>query len=198
MTISAKTVMELREKTGVGMMECKAALQETQGDMQKAIDHLRQRGLAKAAKRSGRSTAEGVVAAYLHMGGKIGVLVEVNCETDFVAKTDEFQALAKDIAMHVAAANPLYVRREDVPEAVIAKEREIYRAQLGESKKPPEIMEKILDGKMNKFFEETCLVEQAFVKDPDHKVNQLVTQAVSKTGENIQIRRFTRYRIGEE
>jgi elongation factor Ts len=196
--ISATMVKELREKTGVGMMECKAALMESKGDFEKAIVYLRERGLTSAAKKASRTAADGTIKAYIHAGGKIGVLLELNCETDFVANTEEFQALAYELAMQVAAANPLYVRREEVPEEVIAREKEIAKAQMGDTKKPPEILEKILVGKVSKYFEEVCLLEQAYIKDPAKKVNQLVTEAVAKIGENIQVRRFTRYKIGEE
>jgi elongation factor Ts len=198
MDITASQCKELREKTGVGMMECKHALLESHGDLEKAIVHLRERGLMTAAKKAGRTAADGTVTAYIHAGGKIGVLLEVNCETDFVARTDEFQALAHDLAMQVAAANPLWVRKEDVPEEVILRERGIYTAQMADQKKPPEIKEKIIAGKLQKYFEETCLLEQAYVKDPAKKISQLVAEAVSRTGENIQVRRFARYRIGEE
>ncbi|MCD4813173.1 translation elongation factor Ts [bacterium] len=198
MTISAAVVKELRDKTGVGMMECKTALKETEGDMEKAITYLREKGLASASKRAGRVAGEGIVTSYIHAGGSLGVLVEVNVETDFVAKTDEFQNLAKDIAMHIAASGPVYVKREDVPEETLQKEREIYKAQMAESKKPADIMEKIISGKLEKFYEEICLMEQVFVKDPDKKIHQLVAETVAKVGENIQIRRFTRFKVGEE
>jgi len=198
MEITASMVKELREKTGVGMMECKAALQETKGDFEKAIVYLRERGLASAAKKAGRVAADGTVACYIHAGGKLGVMIEVNSETDFVAKTDDFQALAKELAMQVAAANPLYVKREEVPAEVQEKEKEIYRAQMGESKKPPEIVEKILTGKLDKYFEETCLLEQGYVKDPAKKISQLIAETVAKVGENIQVRRFVRFKVGEE
>jgi elongation factor Ts len=198
MEIKADKVKDLREKTGVGMMECKTALVECQGDFEKAIVFLRERGLMSAAKRAGRVAGEGTVAAYIHAGGQIGVLLELNCETDFVAKTDEFQALARELAMQVAAANPLFVKKEDVPAEIIQRERGIYETQMGDSKKPPEIREKILAGKLQKYFEEVCLLEQAYIKDPAKKAGQLVTEAVSKTGENIQVRRFARYKIGEE
>ena len=196
--ITASMVKELREKTGVGMMECKAALAEACGDFEKAIVHLRERGLMTAAKKAGRTAADGTVKAYIHAGGKIGVLIEVNCETDFVANTDEFQALAYELAMQVAAANPLYVKREEVPEEILQREREIARTQLGDSKKPADIVEKILSGKVAKYYEEVCLLDQNYIKDPSKKVSQLVTDAVSKTGENIQVRRFARFKIGEE
>jgi elongation factor Ts len=198
MEIKADKVKDLREKTGVGMMECKTALVECQGDFEKAIVFLRERGLMSAAKRAGRVAGEGTVAAYIHAGGQIGVLLELNCETDFVAKTDEFQVLARELAMQVAAANPLFVKKEDVPAEIIQRERGIYETQMGDSKKPPEIREKILAGKLQKYFEEVCLLEQAYIKDPAKKAGQLVTEAVSKTGENIQVRRFARYKIGEE
>jgi len=198
MTISASMVKELREKTGVGMMECKTALTETNGDFEKAIVYLRERGLASAAKKAGRTASDGTVSCYIHAGGKLGVMIEVNSETDFVAKTEDFQALARDLAMQVAAANPLYVRREEVPAEIITKEREIYRAQMGETKKPPEILEKILTGKLEKYFEEACLMEQVFVKDPTKKITQLISETVAKVGENIQVRRFVRFKVGEE
>jgi len=198
MEILASMVKDLREKTGVGMMECKSALVECQGDFEKAIVYLRERGLMSAAKKAGRTAADGVVAAYIHAGGKIGVLIEINCETDFVAKTEEFQNLARELAMQVAAANPVYVKKEDVPEDVIQRERGIYETQMGDSKKPAEIKEKILQGKLQKYFEEVCLLEQAYIKEPSKKVGQMVAEAVSKTGENIQVRRFARYKIGEE
>jgi len=198
MTISAATVKELRDKTGVGMMECKSALKECDGDMEKAITYLREKGLASAAKRAGRVAADGTIASYIHAGGKLGVLVEVNVETDFVAKTDEFQALARNIAMHIAAANPLYVKREDVPADVLQKERDIYKAQMADAKKPADILEKIITGKLEKYFEEVCLLEQAYVKDPNKKISQLIAEIVAKVGENIQIRRFARFKVGEE
>jgi elongation factor Ts len=198
MTISATVVKELRDKTGVGMMECKTALKECEGDMEKAITYLREKGLASAGKRAGRVAAEGTVASYIHAGGKLGVMVEVNVETDFVAKTDEFQELAKGIAMHIAAAGPSYVKREDVPDELIQKEREIYKAQMAESKKPADIMEKIITGKLEKFYEETCLMEQPYVKDTEKKVGQLVAEIIAKVGENVQVRRFARFKVGEE
>jgi elongation factor Ts len=198
MEITANQCKELREKTGVGMMECKHALVETHGDLEKAIVHLRERGLMTAAKKAGRVAADGTVTSYIHAGGKIGVLLELNCETDFVAKTDEFQALAHDVAMHIAASAPLWVRKEDVPADVTARERGIFEAQMADQKKPPEIKEKIIVGKLQKYFEETCLLEQAFVKYPAKKIQQLIAESVAKTGENIQVRRFARYRIGEE
>ena len=197
MEISAKLVQELRTATGAGMMDCKKALAESEGNLEKAVELLRKRGLATAAKKSGRVTSEGLVASYIHGGGKLGVLIEVNCETDFVARTEQFQQLVKDISMHIAASNPTYLKREDVPADVIAKEREIYRAQLAESKKPENVIEKIIDGKLEKFFSEVCLNEQPFVKDPDRTVQQLVTDAIAKLGENLNIRRFVRFVLGE-
>ena len=194
--ISASMVKDLREKTGAGMMECKKALAESGGDFEKAIDLLRQKGLATAAKKSGRTASEGMIASYIHMD-KIGVMTEVNCETDFVARTDDFRELVKDIGMHIAAANPSYLSREDVPQDVIEREKEIYRAQV--TNKPPQVTEKILEGKLDKFFSETCLLDQIFVKDPDQKkkVKDLITEKVAKLGENIMVRRFVRYQLGE-
>jgi elongation factor Ts len=196
MAITAGMVKELREKTGAGMMDCKKALSETDGDLEKAIDYLRQKGLSDAAKRTRRTASEGVIGSYIHPGGRIGVLVEVNCESDFVARTGEFQALVKDLAMHVAASNPLYLRREDVPEDVIAREKNIYEVQAKEGGKPERIVERIVQGKLEKFFQEVCLLEQPFVKDPDMSVNQLVSSLVAKLGENIVVRRFQRYQLG--
>jgi len=195
--VSANMVKELREKTGAGMMDCKKALSETGGDFQKALDYLRQKGLATAAKRAGRVASEGRVGSYIHAGGKIGVMVEVNCETDFVAKTDDFQAFAKDVAMHIAASNPSYVRREEVTADVLEREKEIYRAQARDAKKPEKVMEKIVEGKLEKFYSEVCLLEQAFVKDPDITIQDLLNGLIGKLGEKIEIRRFTRYQVGE-
>jgi elongation factor Ts len=197
MAITAKDVKELRDRTGAGMMECKAALAETNGDQEKAIDLLRAKGAAKAAKRSSREASEGAVGSYIHMGGRIGVLVEINCETDFVARNDEFQKLVRDVAMHIAAASPAAVRREDIPADEVERERAVYREQMKESGKPEKIWDKIVDGKLEKFFQESALLEQPFVKDPDITVGQLVTQAGAKTGENIVVRRFTRFALGE-
>ncbi len=196
MEISANSVKELREKTGAGMMDCKRALTEAAGDFAKAEEWLRQKGLSAAAKKAPRVATEGAVGSYIHLGGKIGVLVEVNCETDFVARNELFQAFVKDVSMHIAASNPLYLRREDVPPEVVEKEREIAKAQLKEQGKPEHIWEKISEGKIDKFFKEICLLEQPFVKDPDKSVGQLTTDAVAKLGENIQIRRFSRYQVG--
>ncbi len=195
--ITAKMVQELREKTGAGMMDCKKVLTEAGGDFAKAEELLRKKGLAAAAKKSARAATEGAVASYIHMGGKIGVLVEVNCETDFVARTDAFQALVKDVAMQVAAAAPLCVRREEVPAELVAKELEIARSQAREQKKPEAIVEKIATGKVEKYYSEVCLLEQPFVKDDKKKVGDVLTEAVAKIGENIQVRRFARFVLGE-
>ena len=195
--VSAAAVKELREKTGAGMMDCKKALTEAGGDMDKAVDWLRQKGLSAAAKKAGRAATEGAVASYIHGGGKIGVLVEVNCETDFVARNEAFQELVKDIALHVAAAAPRYVRREEVDAAELERELEVYRGQLREQGKPEKIWDKILEGKKERFYQEICLLEQPFVKDPDRTVQQLVTDAVAKIGENITVRRFARFVLGE-
>ncbi len=197
MEISAKMVKELRDKTGAGIMDCKKALKECDGDVEKAVEFLKKKGIADASKKSSRIAAEGLVASYIHMGGKIGVLIEVNCETDFVAKTEDFQNLVKDLAMQVAAANPKFVRREEVPEDVIQKEREIYRTQALESGKPEKIVDKIVDGKIDKYFQEICLLEQKFIKDSDKTVDEIVKETIAKTGENIVVRRFTRYQLGE-
>jgi elongation factor Ts len=199
--ITAAAVKQLREKTGAGMMECKNALTEAEGNEEKAIEFLRKRGLASAKKREGRIAAEGIVGQYIHMGGKVGVLVEVNCETDFVARGDEFQQLVKDIAMHIAAAEPRFVSREDVPADALDKEREIARAQAKNdpknANKPDAVIDKIVDGRLNKFYEEAVLMDQPFVKAPEKTVAELVTEKVAKTGERITIRRFTRYKMGE-
>ncbi|MBI5189739.1 MAG: translation elongation factor Ts [Nitrospirae bacterium] len=199
MAISATDVKELREKTGAGMMDCKKALTECDGDMEKAIDHLRKKGLAAAAKKADRIASEGMVGSYIHAGGKIGVLLEVNCETDFVAKTDEFQELVKDICMHIAAASPLCVRREEVPADLLEREKEIYKDQARQSGKPEAILEKIIEGKVEKYFGDVCLLDQVFVKDPEgkKKIKDLITEKVAKIGENISIRRFARYQLGE-
>jgi elongation factor Ts len=197
MDVSASIVKELREKTGAGMMDCKKALAETAGDVQKAVDYLRLKGLAAATKKADRVAADGAVAAYVHAGGKLGALVEINCETDFVARTTEFQALLKDIAMQVAAANPRYVRREEIPEAELDKEKTIYRQQALESGKPEKIVDKIVEGKMERFYSEICLLEQSFIKDQDKKVSEIINDAIARLGENIQIRRFARYHLGE-
>jgi len=197
MEISASLVKELREKTNAGMMDCKKALVEAAGDFAKAEEWLRQKGLAAAAKKASRVASEGAVGSYIHMGGKIGVMVEINCETDFVARNELFQGFVKDVAMHVAATNPLYLRREDVPANVIEKEKEIYRAQLKEQGKPEKVWDKILEGKLDRYFKDTCLLDQGFVKEPEKSVKQLATEMVAKLGENIQIRRFVRFQLGE-
>jgi len=195
--INATLVKELREKTGVGMMDCKKALQESQGDLTLAVEYLRKKGIATAKKRGGRTTSEGQVASYIHPGAKIGVLVEVNCETDFSGKTEDFSAFVKNIAMQIAAANPLSVDREGVPASVLEKEREIYATQAKESGKPDKVIDKIVEGKMTKFYSEACLLEQPYVKNPDIKVQDLLNELMAKTGENIVIRRFARYQLGE-
>ncbi|HKM43816.1 MAG TPA: translation elongation factor Ts [Limnochordia bacterium] len=195
--ITAAMVKELREKTGAGMMDCKRALIDKDGDMSAAVDFLREKGLAAAAKRSGRIAAEGVVESYIHMGGRIGVLVEVNCETDFVAKTDEFHELARDIAMHIAASKPEYVAREEIPAEVLEHERTIYRTIAENEGKPAHIIEKIIEGRVDRYVKEICLLEQPFVKDPDITVNDLLNTKVAKIGEKISVRRFARYERGE-
>jgi elongation factor Ts len=197
MEVNATVVRELRERTGAGIMDCKKALAESGGDLEKAVDYLRQKGLAAAARKVDRVAADGAVGAYVHPGGKIGVLVEINCETDFVARTAEFQALLKDMAMQVAAANPRYVRREEVSADELEKEKSIYRQQALESGKPERVVEKIVEGKMDRFYSEVCLLEQAFIKDPDRKVSDIIHDAVGRLGENIQVRRFARYHLGE-
>lgn len=197
MSISASDVKDLREKTGAGIMDCKRALGDTNGDVEAAITFLREKGLATAAKKSGRTTAEGTVISYIHAGGKVGVLLELNCETDFVAKTEDFQDLAKDVAMHVAAMGPQYVSRDEVSEDEIAKERDIFTVQAKESGKPENIIPKIVDGKVDKYLKEICLMDQPFCKDPDITIGKLITEAVSKLGENIQIRRFEKFTLGE-
>lgn len=197
MAISAEMVKELREKTGAGMMECKKALEESNGDFEKAVTVLRQKGLASASKKAGRTASEGIISSYIHMD-RIGVLVEVNCETDFVARTEDFRSLVKDIAMHIAAANPVYISREQVSEEVVEKEKEIYRAQI--SGKPAQVVEKIIEGKLEKFYNDTCLLDQVFIKDPEQKlkVKDLITEKIAKLGENIVVRRFARFQLGEK
>ena len=199
MAASAEQVKELRERTGAGVMDCKAALEAAKGDMQGAIEHLRKKGLADAAKKAHREAKDGVVASYIHPGSKIGVLVEVNCETDFVARTDDFQQLVKDLAMQVAAANPSYVSREDVPGAVVEKEREIYRQQMADQKKPAQVIDKIVEGKLEKFYAESCLMEQPFIRDASGKtrLRDMVDQATAKMGERIVVKRFARFQVGE-
>jgi elongation factor Ts len=195
--ISAHMVKDLREKTGAGMMDCKKALTEAGGNFEKAVDYLRQKGLATAAKRAGRIASEGRIGSYVHAGGKIGVMVEVNCETDFVAKTEDFQTFAKDVAMHIAASSPLHIRREDVPPEVLEREREIYRAQAREAGKSEKIIDKITDGKLEKYYGEVCLLEQPFVKDPDLTVQELLNGVIGKLGEKVEIRRFNRFQVAE-
>ena len=195
--ITAAMVKELREKTGAGIMDCKSALKEKDGNLEEAMVFLREKGLASASKKGGRITSEGVVASYIHAGGKIGVMLEVNCETDFVARTDDFIDFVKDIAMHIAAAAPVSLAREDVPAEVVESERSIFRTQALESGKPEKIVDKIIAGKIEKFFKENCLLEQAFVKDTDLSIEEYVKQMITKTGENISIRRYTRYVMGE-
>ncbi len=195
--ITAEMVKELRERTGAGMMDCKKALTETNGDMEKAVDFLREKGLAAAAKKASRIASEGLVEAYIHGAGRIGVLLEVNCETDFVAKTDGFKGLVRDIAMQIAAANPTYVTRQEVPEEILNHEREILRAQALNEGKPANIVEKMIEGRLEKFYKDSCLLDQPFIKDPDKTITQLITASVAKIGENISVRRFTRYHLGE-
>ena len=197
MEISADAIKELRQRTGVGVMDCKKALVESGGNVDEAIDVLRKKGLAKAAKRAGRATAEGLIAAYIHPGGKIGVLVDVNCETDFVARTVDFQNLSKEIAMHIAAMNPIAISREDVKTEDIAKEKEILRAEAATSGKPEKVLDKIVEGRLEKFFTEQCLLEQAYIKNPDITVKDFIYDYIAKLGENITVRRFTRYQLGE-
>jgi len=194
---SSQLVKELREKTGAGILDCQKALAQNSDNIEKAIDYLRQKGLAAAQKKAGRETNQGLVHAYIHMGGKIGVLIEVNCETDFVARNEEFKTFVNDLALQVAAAKPSYVKREDVPGSIIDKERTIYEAQAREMGKPPAAWPKIVEGKLEKFYQESCLIEQAFIKDPAVTIKDLLSQKIAKIGENINIRRFTRYQLGE-
>jgi elongation factor Ts len=196
-TISAKMVMQLREKTGAGIMDCKGALTECNGDIDKAVDFLRKKGLATAAKRAGRAMTEGIVESYIHMDSKLGVLVEVNCETDFVAKNDDFKVFAKNIAMHIAATHPVGIRPEDVSEEIINKEKEIYRGQVLEMGKPEKIADKIVEGKLKKYFKENCLMDQAYVRNPEMTIADLLNEMIAKIGENISIKRFVRFKIGE-
>ncbi|RPJ83010.1 MAG: translation elongation factor Ts [Deltaproteobacteria bacterium] len=195
-TISAKTVKELRDKTGAGMMDCKEALTECNGDLEKAVDFLRKKGMATALKRAGRGTSEGTIQSYIHLGGKIGVIVEVNCESDFVAKNNDFIEFAKNIAMHIAATNPAGISPEDVPQEVIDREKAIYRDQALEMGKPENMTEKIVDGKLNKFYKEACLMNQAYVRNPDITISDLLNEVIAKIGENIKIARFSRFQIG--
>jgi elongation factor Ts len=191
-------VKELREKTGAGMMDCKEALTKCSGDFEKAIDHLRKKGMSAATKRSSKAAKDGVIASYIHMGGKIGVLVELNCETDFVAKTDDFRLLAKELTMHIAAANPRYLKSEDIPPDVLEREKEIYRSQALAEKKPEKIWDKIIEGKLKKYYEDICLMDQKFIKDTALTVGTLVSNMIAKTGENIVIRRFVRFQLGAD
>jgi elongation factor Ts len=195
--ISAQRVKELREKTGAGMMDCKEALAASGGDMTQAVEFLRKKGLATAQKRAGRATSEGTIAAYIHLGGKLGVMVEVNSETDFVAKNEQFQEFAKNIAMHIAASNPLAIRPEEVSAEIVAKEREIYTAQAIETGKPEKVIDKIVEGKLKKFFEDSCLLQQPYVRNPDITVGDLLNDLIAKIGENISIRRFVRFQVGD-
>jgi elongation factor Ts len=197
MEITAAQVKKLRDLTGAGMMECKAALTEAKGDIEEATTILRKRGLAQATKKAGRSTNEGTIGHYIHMGGKIGVLVEVNCESDFVARTEDFQGLVREIAMHIAAASPQFVRREDVPADILERERGIYRAQMEGQNKPQQVIDKIIEGKLNSFYEQVCLLEQPSVRDPKVTIGQMVTAAIAKMGENIAVPRFVRFKLGE-
>ena len=197
MAISAELVKKLRDMTGAGFMECKAALTEANGDLDAAVTLLRKRGLASAAKKAGRTTSQGSIGSYIHMGGKIGVLVEINCESDFVARTEQFAALVKDIAMHIAAADPKYVRRDEVPADALDKEREIYRAQFTNSGKPEEVIKKIVEGKLESYYELVVLVDQKFIRDPAVKISQLIAEATAKMGENIAVSRFARFKVGE-
>jgi elongation factor Ts len=198
LNITVDMVKELRIKTNAGMMDCKQALAESNGDFEKAVDYLRKKGMSAATKRSSKAAKDGTIAFYIHMGGKIGVLVELNCETDFVAKTEAFQVLAKDLAMHVAASNPTYVRPEEIPPEALEREKEIYKSQLVIEKKPEKIWDKIIDGKLKKYYEEVCLLQQKFIKNTDITVETLVNEMIAKTGENIIVRRFARFQLGEE
>lgn len=198
MSISSTMVKELRNKTGVGIMDCKEALAVSDGNFDKAIEFLRKKGMSAATKRSSKAAKDGVISSYIHMGGRIGVLVELNCETDFVAKTDNFQILAKDLTMHVAAANPTYIRPEDIPSVVMEREKEIYRSQAMAEKKPEKIWDKIIEGKLKKYYEDVCLLNQKFIKDTDITVETLINNMIAKTGENIIIRRFIRFQLGED
>jgi elongation factor Ts len=197
MEISIESVKDLRQRTGAGVIDCKTALQEAKGNMEVAIDYLRRKGLATAAKKAGRIATDGLVSSYIHAGGKMGVLVEINCETDFVAKTEDFQAFVKNIAMHIAAANPQYIRREEIPEEVLERERAIYRTQALEAGKPQKVIDKIVEGKIERFYSEVCLLEQTYVKDADLTIKELLDAIIAKIGENISIRRFARFQLGE-
>lgn len=198
MEITSAMVKDLRVKTGAGMMDCKEALAAENGDFEKALDFLRKKGMSAATKRSSKAAKDGTIASYIHMGGRIGVMVELNCETDFVAKTEDFQTMARDIAMHVAASNPKYVRSEEIPGEALEREKEIYRSQLAEEKKPEKMWDKIIEGKLNKYYEEVCLLNQKFIKNTDITIEALVSNMIAKTGENIVVRRFARFLLGEE
>ena len=198
MEITADKVKELRERTGIGVMECKSALQESGGDMDKAIEVLRKKGHARAQAKASRTANQGLVASYIHMNGRIGVLIEVNCESDFVARNSDFHELVKELGMQIAAAKPRYISSSDVPEDIVAKEKEIIKAQLGDMKKPPEIMDKIVQGKLGKFFEEICLLDQPYIREDKLKIRDLIAQAIAKIGENIKVGRFARYEIGQD
>jgi elongation factor Ts len=197
MEISVELVKDLRQRTGAGVVDCKKALEEAKGNVDAAIDYLRRKGLATAAKKAGRITSDGLVSSYIHAGGKMGVLVEVNCETDFVAKTEDFQTFVKNIAMHIAAANPQYIRREEIPEEILEKERDIYRTQALEAGKPQKVIDKIVEGKMERFYSEVCLLEQTYIKDSDLTIKELLEAMIAKIRENISIRRFSRFQLGE-
>jgi elongation factor Ts len=197
MEISLELVKDLRQRTGAGIVDCKSALQEAKGNIETAIDYLRKKGLATAAKKAGRIATDGLVGSYIHAGGKMGVLVEINCETDFVAKTEDFQSFAKNIAMHIAAANPQYIKREDVPAEILDKERDIYRTQALESGKPTKVIDKIVEGKLERFYSETCLLEQTYIRDSDLTIKEVLDAMIGKIGENISIRRFARFQLGE-
>ena len=195
--ITAQLVKDLRDRTGAAFLDCRNALNDTDGDIDKALDLLKIKGVAKASKKVGRKTPEGSITSYIHAGGKIGVLLEINCETDFVARNEEFQQLSREIAMQIAAANPMYIKAEDIPESVVEKEKEVMKAQVAEEGKKPEIADKIVEGKINKFFEEICLLEQAYIREPKTKIGELIQNAIAKIGENIVVRRFERYQLGE-
>ncbi|MBN1823619.1 MAG: translation elongation factor Ts [Endomicrobiales bacterium] len=200
MSPSAETIQKLRAMTGAGIMDCKAALAHSKDDIEKAIQYLREKGVASAVKKAERTAKQGLVSSYIHAGGKLGVLVEVNCETDFVARTEDFQNLVKELAMQVAAANPLYINKDDMPQEVVDKEKEIYKAQLKEEKKPEKVIEKIIEGKLEKFYTQVCLVDQPYIRDTSgkQKIKDVITQAIAKIGENIVVKRFARFRVGEE
>jgi elongation factor Ts len=197
MSISAKLVKELRDKTGAGMMDCKKALTQTNGDLEKAVDYLRKKGIQSASSKFGRKASNGLIASYIHLNGKVGVLLEINCETDFVAKTPEFNELAKNITLQIAASNPKYIKREEVPEEVISKEKEVYYGQAENLNKPQKVLDQIVEGKLNKYFKEICLLEQEYIREPEKTVNQLILEAIAKLKENIIVKRFARFKLGE-